>query len=442
MSDENVIIVDKTMVREEIKKVMEELNKSHSGLERRIEELETAIHDRTTIGGIFVNKVVEDWFKDEDLDLTPLAREIAQLKDARQRDKENITQLWKTVNCDTRNIMRLESVLTKLVGELHFKEKNKKQIVYIPFVKPYDWKNRLLEELSGEKELGVDITNKDYVVPKKAVKRSDSKPESKCERECKNIGYCPYKDIERGGIPSWCPIEKPECSICRIPIKAQCIEQELGLCRIDTVKIICKSCGFPYSYKLYPPGEDTQFTGVYKCFSCKYEFSLDEKPERHPKEVCVKSGYELICDGDCSDCPDDKREKPENHCDTCTFLEKDFCRFHNEKILDPQNDSCYDWEPKREKPEEPNDFYILKSEQPNYIPSDIDVFFREYPSDIVRIKYERLLEALRIHDKEVNQKVIEDIKEIISWSKNELSSGSETNIRLQRKKDKWDAKIK
>jgi len=85
-------------------------------------------------------------------------------------------------------------------------------------------------------------------------------------------------------------IEKPECSICRIPIKAQCIEQELGLCRIDTVKIICKSCGFPYSYKLYPPGDDTQFTGVYKCFSCKYEFSLDENPDEPKKKALYKCG--------------------------------------------------------------------------------------------------------------------------------------------------------
>ena len=56
-------------------------------LDERIEELEKKINERTSIGGKFINKVVEDWFKD--ITLTPLGREIAELKERFNKSLEN-----------------------------------------------------------------------------------------------------------------------------------------------------------------------------------------------------------------------------------------------------------------------------------------------------------------------------------------------------------------
>jgi len=37
-------------------------------------------------------------------------------------------------------------------------------------------------------------------------------------------------------------------------------------------------------------------------------------------------------------------------------------------------------------------FYTIKKDKPDFIPQDIDNYFRKYPNDLVRIKYERLIE--------------------------------------------------
>lgn len=40
------------------------------------------------------------------------------------------------------------------------------------------------------------------------------------------------------------------------------------------------------------------------------------------------------------------------------------------------------------------EFYKVESSKPSWIPEDIDDYFRNHPSDLPRIKYDRLLEAI------------------------------------------------
>ena len=96
--------------RKDIDAIVGATVKLEESLNKRISELEKKINERTSIGGKFINKVVEDWFKD--ITLTPLGREIAELK-------EQIIRAWGVIEHNKEECM--ENRIVKEVLQDHIK---------------------------------------------------------------------------------------------------------------------------------------------------------------------------------------------------------------------------------------------------------------------------------------------------------------------------------
>ncbi|KKN76320.1 hypothetical protein LCGC14_0371720 [marine sediment metagenome] len=58
------------------------------------------------------------------------------------------------------------------------------------------------------------------------------------------------------------------------------------------------------------------------------------------------------------------------------------------------------------------------------------------------MSYKETAELMRETEQRIIKDVLDDLREVMGWSKNELPFDSETNIRLKRKEKKWEARRK